>query len=129
MYERDWRNFLLKGHGKEIAIAQLSAKMVEHLGASSHFVYLHHDYAVKAVLKHTIHPADLALIFDTVERGTAVADRPLHITFYMRAGWERWLQVTVKRAFESRRIYVATFYKLRERDALKRMTRGELLRP
>jgi hypothetical protein len=128
MYERDWREFLLKGHGREPAIAQVSPQIVAHLGAASHFVHLHHAYALKATIKHAMHPRELALIWDTIERGVAIADRPGHVTFYMRHAGGQWLQVTVKCAADTRRMYVSTFYKLRGKDAERKLKRGEALR-
>jgi hypothetical protein len=111
MNVRDWLGFLKQGAGKEIAIAQLPKAIARHLGATSNFVYLHHAYAVKAVDKHQITPEQFPLIFDTIEFGIPIADRALHVTFVWNGGKQGWFQVTVKRAFESRRVYVATFYK------------------
>lgn len=120
---RDWLGFLEQGEGKEIPIAQLSKAITSHLGAKSTFVYFHHAYAVKAVEKHNIAPIEFSLIFDTIEFGVPLADRLLHVTFVWKAPTEEWFQVTVKRAFESRRVYVSTFYKLRERDARSKLRR------
>lgn len=128
MLERDWRLFLLKGAGKEPAIAQVAQDIADHLGAASRSVHLHHEYALKATVKHGVRPADLSLIWDTIDRGVAIADRPLHVTFYMREGSGYW-QVTIKRAFETRRLYVATFYRLRASDAERKLRRGLKLRP
>ena len=127
MYPRDWKLFLETGAGKEIAIAQLSRKMTAHLGASSEKVYLHHDYAVKAVVKHRLGPEHFPLIFDTVEYGRALADRDAHITFLHDSALG-WFQVTVKRAMESRRIYVATFYKTNVVEVARKTKRYPLLR-
>lgn len=128
MLLRDWLGFLEQGAGKEIAIAQTSKAVTRHLGATSDRVFLHHAYAVKAVQKHKIWPAQFSLIFDTIEFGTPLADRALHVTFIWNSRIDGWFQVTVKRAFETRRVYVCTFYKLRERDALKRISRYPVVR-
>jgi len=127
MYPRDWKLFLEAGHGKEIAIAQLSRAMTIHLGASSERVYLHHDYARKAVEKHRLGPEHFPLIFDTVEYGRALADREAHITFLHETALG-WFQVTVKRAMESRRIYVATFYRTSAAEVVRKTKRYPLLR-
>lgn len=121
MYLRDWIMFLEKGAGKEIPVAQLPKAIVRHLGAASHFAYLHHDYATKAVTKHNIKPDQFNLIFDTIEKGIPIADRALHVTFLYEAARSKWFQVTVKRAYHSRRIYIATFYKTNEREARRKL--------
>ena len=117
---RDWLGFLEQGAGKEIAIAQLPKAIMRHLGAKSDHVFLHHDYAVKAVERHKTWPAHFSYIFDAIEFGTPLADRPLHVTFLWLSP-DGWFQVTVKRAFESRRVYVATFYKTNAREARRKM--------
>ena len=128
MNVRDWHGFLQQGAGKEIAIAQLSPAMTSHLGATSDRVYLHHEYAVKAVEKHKIWVGDLALIFETVDYGIAIADRPLHITFLWDSKQKGWFQVTIKRAFDSRRVYVCTFYKTNAKEAARKLKRYQILR-
>ncbi|MCW5758773.1 MAG: hypothetical protein KIS90_03270 [Phenylobacterium sp.] len=120
MYLRDWLMFLEQGRGKEIAVAQLSRAITRHLVAANHFVYLHHDYAVKAVAKHGIEPGQFNLIFDTIERGIPLADRALHITFLWQSS-VGWFQVTVKRAFHSRRVYICTFYKTNQNEAARKL--------
>ena len=127
MYPRDWRLFLEQGQGKEIAIAQLSAAMTAHLGALSNKVFLHHDYAMKAVVKHNLGPDHFPLIFDAVDNGRALADREAHITFLHHTSLG-WFQVTVKRATESKRIYVATFYKTNLVEVTRKTRRHVVLR-
>jgi hypothetical protein len=128
MNVRDWHGFLQQGAGKEIAIAQLSLTMTNHLGALSDRVYLHHDYATKAVEKHKIWVGDLSLIFEAIDYGTAIADRPLHITFLWDSRQKGWFQVTVKRAFESRRVYICTFYKTSLKEVNRKVKRYPVLR-
>jgi hypothetical protein len=128
MNRRDWVGFLKQGAGKEIAIAQLPAAMMNHLGATSNFVYLHHDYALKAVTKHGVDPEHFSLIFDTIDYGRAIADRDLHITFLWDTFPLGWFQVTVKRAFESRRVYISTFYKTNKREALRKLRKYKNLK-
>jgi hypothetical protein len=113
--------FLERGAGREIPVAQLPKGIVRHLAAANHFVYLHHEYAVKAVAKHGIRPEQFNLIFDTIERGTPLADRPLHITFLLQVGGTSWFQVTVKRAFQTRRVYICTFYKTNSKEARRKL--------
>ena len=129
MYPRDWHRFIAEGAGNEIAIAQLSLEMTAHLGASSTHVYYHHDYILKAIQKHGMEIQHFPLVFDTVERGKALADRDAHITFlHFDESFNRWFQVTVKRAFESRRIYVQTFYKTNVREVTRKVKKFTILR-
>lgn len=110
MHARDWKQFLTQGAGKEIAIAQISPALVAHLGASSDKVFYRHDYAMKAFEKHTLKYTDFALLFDVVEFGEAFADRAHHVLFIHRTP-RGWFQVAVKCAQDTKRLYVATFYK------------------
>jgi hypothetical protein len=129
MYPHDWKRFLAEGAGNEIAIAQLSTEMTDHLGALSNRVFYHHDYVMKAVNKHGMLVEHFPLVFDTVERGKALADRAAHITFlHFDEAFNRWFQVTVKRAFETKRIYVQTFYKTNVREVTRKVKRFPVLR-
>ena len=122
MYEKDWRQFLAGGAGNEIAIAQVSQAIVAHLGSESEKVYLHHAYARKSVDKHQLTPASFPLIFDTVERGTAIADRVAHVTFFHKdPDSGKWFQVTIKRSRENDRLYLATFHRVKEREVRRRL--------
>ena len=125
MYTHDWERYLKEGGAAEIGVAQLSPELTAHLGASSRTVYLGHEYAVKSATKHRVPPEHFPVIFDTVEFGTALADRPAQITFIHRdqlyAG--RWFQVSVKCCFEQRHIFIKTFHRLRDRD-MERLLRS-----
>ena len=128
MYPRDWQKFLEIGAGKDIACAQLlSDEVLEHLDPLSDKLFIGHDTALKAVSKHRLGPEHFPLIFDTVERGMALADRDRHVTFLHETDLG-WFQVTVKCALASRRLYVATFYQTRERDVQSKRRRFRLLR-
>jgi hypothetical protein len=130
MHPKDWKKFLEKGHGKEIAIAQLSQEMAGHLEASSRDVIVHHDYVLKAIEKHGMVVEQFPMIFETVDFGKALADKPKHITFlhYDKTEWNSWFQVTVKRATETRKIYVCTFYKQKEKEVRRKLKKYPLLR-
>src|SRR5579864_2299456 len=109
---RDWRYFLSGKRKEPLAIAQLSKEMADHLGASSRNVYLGYECARKAVDKHGLLAIHFPVIFEVVDFGAAIADRERHITFLhfdevVTTG--RWFQVSVKRGFEDRRIFVTTF--------------------
>jgi hypothetical protein len=123
MLLRDWLGFLNQGAGKEIAIAQVPPAIQIHLGASSNHVFLHHAYAVKAVTKHRVWPGHFSYIFDAIERGIPVPDRHLHVTFLWDSQIDGWFQVTVKRAFETKRIYICTFYKIASKKAAKKIAK------
>ncbi len=128
MYPRDWALFLQHGQGKEIACAQLmSPEIVDHLGAASDTLYIGHECAMKAVGKHGLSPEHFALIFDTVEFGMALDDRPRHVTFLHQTALG-WFQVTIKRAEVSRRLYVATFYKTNLKEVTRKRGRYPVIR-
>lgn len=128
MHPRDWRMFLEIGAGREIACAQLlSDEVLLHLEPASDMLFIGHDAAIKAVTKHRLEPDHFPIIFDTVERGMALADRERHVTFLHESEFG-WFQVTIKCALASRRLYVATFYQTRERDVRSKRRRFRLLR-
>ncbi len=119
MYERDWKQFLEKGAGAEIAIAQIPHAHVKYLGANSEKLYLHHTYAMKAAEKHGLSHSDFALIFEAVEYGEAISDRPKHITYFFQSE-RRWYQVTIKCSGDTRKLYLATFHRIKERKVTNR---------
>lgn len=128
MHPRDWQQFLKIGAGREIACAQLlSDEVLTHLEPASDKLFIGHDAALKAVTKHHLAAEHFPLIFDTVERGMALADKDRHVTFLHETELG-WFQVTVKCALASRRLYVATFYRTRERDVRSKRRRFLLLR-
>lgn len=130
MHERDWKLFLRDGGGKEIAIAQLPARYVGHLGALSDKVYIHHTYAMKAAEKHTVAADLFRIIFDAVEYGEAVADRPRHITFFrFDPESQRWFQVSIKCAADTKRLYLATFHRVKARKVVNRTEKFGTLGP
>ena len=102
--------------------------MADHLQATSRKVYLRHDYARKAAEKHGVTAAQFPAIFDTIERGSAYADKLLHITFYHIVDGVLW-QVTIKRAFDTRRLYIATFYQQNQKDVARKTAKVWRLRP
>ncbi len=122
MREKDWQGFLNRGAGREIAVAQLAPALVSHLGAADDKVYLHHDYAAKAVNKHGLSAMHFPLIFDTIDFGIAVADRDRHLSFFYfdKETNLGWFQVTVKLALTGK-LYVATFYKQRQAEVARRL--------
>lgn len=131
MHVRDWKLFLDGDWAQEIAIAQLSREMTDYLEAASPFVHLHQDYARKAVDKHQLTPAHFPLIFETVDYGMALADRPRHISFlhFDATTFQKWFQVSVKRGFEDRRIFVTTFHRSEESEVARKSKRYEVIRP
>lgn len=132
MHVRDWRLFLAGQWDKEIAIAQLSPTLTAYLGASSPFVYLQQQYAIKAVEKHNLSPEHMHLIFETVDYGAALAEagRPQHLTFlhFDAVTFEDWFQVSVKRGQEDRRIFVTTFHRSNDHEMRRRFRKHSLVR-
>lgn len=127
MYPHDWRLFIEEGAGKEIAFAPVSLEIASHLGAPSTQVWIHHDYALKAVQKHRLEPRHFSLIFETLEYGRVLDDKPRHATF-LHLTEDGWLQVTIKRAEDSLRLYVATVYKTNAKEVARKSRRYPLLR-
>lgn len=127
MYPRDWDMFLNMGGGREIAIAQLPGDVVRYLDAWSDKVFLHHDYARKAVVRHGLTVACFPYLFDTIEFGRGLADRPRHVTFFHRTPLG-YFQVTVKRAEVSRRLYVSTFYKTNKGEVERKTKKYPVIR-
>ncbi len=122
MLERDWLGFLAQGAGKEIAIAHVPNGCVEFLGAASNKLYLHHDYALKAARKHGLTGENFNMIWDAMEQGVAISDRPRHISFFMRdEGIDRMIQVTIKCAADTKLLYLATFHRLNVRKVNNRL--------
>lgn len=130
MTPRDWRLFLESGQEKPIKIAQVHDDLAAYLGAVSNIVHLAHAYAIKAVEKHGLDISYFDLIFETVDFGTAVHDRPNHLTFYYedRLDGRGWHQVTVKCAPGDKKLYLSTFYKQRSKEVARRIKRGKVVR-
>lgn len=127
MYPRDWKLFLAHGQGKEIAIAQLSADLTAHLNAASNKVYYRHDYVMKAFAAHQTKHSDFGLLFDVVDFGRALADRPHHVLF-MHLTARGWFQAAVKCSQDTRRLYVSTFYKTNVLEVNRKTRRYPVLR-
>jgi len=122
MLERDWLGFLKQGAGKEIAIAHVAAGYVEFLGAESNKLYLHHDYARKAAEKHGLTGESFNMIWDAMEYGTAISDRPNHVTFFYRPWYiDRWIQVSIKCPADSKRLYLVTFHRVNARKMVNKL--------
>lgn len=130
MHVRDWEIFLANGSARDLAIAQLSKEMTDHLGAVSNVVHLGHECALKCVQKHRLLPSHFPVIFETVDFGRALADRDRHITFlhFDSVMWHRWFQVTVKRCNERRLIFVSTFHKQTAESVASKTRRFPVLR-
>ena len=130
MHPRDWRWFLDHGAGRAVCVAQLSRDLADGLGAADTRVYLEHSYARKAVEKHDLSAVHFPMIFETVDYGTAIADRVRHLTFlhYDRNEWEGWFQVTVKSTPADQRIWIATFYKTNAREVSRKLKRHRVVR-
>lgn len=130
MHVRDWKLFLAGQWDNEIAIAQVSQDIADHLGASSRNVHLHQAYAIKAVRKHGLTPDHLPLIFEVVDYGAALVDRPNHVTFLHldKSTWGDWFQVSIKRGFEDRRLFLTTFHRSDAGEVARKMRRHEIIR-
>ena len=131
MHVRDWKLFLDGQWDKEIAIAQLSQELTDHLGAISRNVYLHQSYARKAVTKHGLSVEHLPLIFDVVDYGMALDDRPGHVTFLHldETTWHEWFQVSVKCGVGDRRIFLVTFHRSNAAEVARKKRRHKTIRP
>lgn len=127
MYPRDWKLFLERGQGKEIAVAQLSAEMTTHLNAASDKVHYRHDYVMKAFEDHGTKYADFGYLFDVVDYGRALADRPHHILF-LHLTPRGWFQAAIKCAQDTRKLYVSTFYKTNIIEVNRKTRRHPMLR-
>lgn len=111
MLERDWLDFLKRGH-KPIKIAQVPAFCVKHLGAISDKLHLDPMYARKAAGKHGLSPAYFNLIFDGVERGVAIADRANHVSFYyLDPLSNKWFHIAIKCSGDTNELFLATFHR------------------
>lgn len=123
MYERDWKDFLLRG-GNPIGIAHVRPECVRFLGASSDILYLAPEYARKAVGKHGLAPASLNLIFDAVAPGggTAVSCRDRHVSFLHNDGL--WYHVCIKVSTDNCRLFLATFHRIDKTGVNSRLKRG-----
>jgi hypothetical protein len=129
MYPRDWQLFLRDGAGKEIAIAQLSAELTRYLGVPSEKVFLHQTYAVKATQKHQLGSEHFPLIFDAIDRGLVVEERPLHLTFFhFDAERQRWFELVIKKAQDTGRVYLCTFHRVSERKVENRKRTKKVIR-
>jgi hypothetical protein len=127
MHVRDWKYFLEHGSREPIGIAQVSAEIVAYLKAKSDVVYLHHDYAKKSVKKHRLSADHFPMIFETVDYGTAIADRDGRMTF-LHCVDGHCFQVTVKCAPKDGRIYIVTFYKQRRNEVERKKRHHTILR-
>ena len=130
MHPRDWKKFFEVGRDRQIQPAQVPIQIAEYLEASSRNVILHHDYVLKAVKKHNVPFEQFPMIFETIDRGVAIKDKPKHVTFfhYDETEWNRWFQVTIKVAGEDRKIYLCTFYKTKEKEVRRRQKNSEQIR-
>lgn len=127
MYEHDWQLFLKRGESRAIAVAQVSAEIREHLSATDNKVRIHHACAMKALLKHDLRASDFEYLFDVVEFGSAIADKERHVTFLHRT--ERgWFQLTIKRAMDTGRIYICTYYKTKPAEVRRKLAKHPVLR-
>jgi hypothetical protein len=133
LHVRDWKLFLEGQYEKEIAIAQLSPELTAYLGASSPFVHLQQQYAIKAVEKHQLGPEHMHLIFETVDYGAALVEtkRPQSLTFlhFDAIAFEDWFQVSVKRGQEDRRIFVSTFHRSCDAEMRRKFRKHAMVRP
>jgi hypothetical protein len=122
--------FLEEGRDREIEIAQISQALANHLGASTRKLILHHAYALKAFEKHRTPPEQFPMIFETVDRGVPIADRPRHITFLHcdEFEWNSWFQVTIKMAGDNRRLYLCTFYKQKGAEVRRKLKKYPVIK-
>ena len=106
----DWQAFIDHGHGKEIAVAQVSLAITSYLGATSERVFMDHRYVLKSVHQHQISVEAFESLSDILAYGQVLEDRERHLVFLFenRAGW---FHVVVKRAEASGRLYISTFHR------------------
>ncbi|BEV09619.1 hypothetical protein ATDW_01150 [Asticcacaulis sp. DW145] len=130
MHPRDWKKFFDQGYDREIRPVQVPLPIVNYLGASSRNLIVHHSYVFKALNKHDIPFEQFPMIFETVDHGTAIKDKPRHVTFFHfdKTEWNRWFQVTIKVAGENRDLYLCTFYKTKETEVRRRMKNAEIIK-
>lgn len=128
MYPRDWQRFLDEGEGNEIAIAQVPAHIQQFFSSPSEKVFLHHSYAKKAADKHHLSLERFPLIFDAIEFGTALSDRPHHVSFfYLWPEEDRLYQVTIKKALDTGRLYLCTFHRVQQRKLTNRLKTAKVI--
>jgi hypothetical protein len=124
MNVRDWIKFLEGPYdAKLLAIAQLPEPLRQYLGSPSRNVHLRRDYALKALKKHGVPPEHFHLIFEAIDGGIAVPDKPRHLTFFLfdQHLTERWFQVSVKCCEEDQVNVVATFHRQKAPEVMRRM--------
>jgi hypothetical protein len=123
----DWQDFIDRGHGKEMAVAQVSHAIMSHIGANNEQVFIHHQYVLKSIHQHRISLETFELLPDIIAYGQVLEDRDRHLLFLFesRAGW---LHLVIKRAEASRRIYVSTFHRTTKAKVAAKHRKFELIR-
>lgn len=131
MNVRDWDNFLRKGRGRTLRLAQLSADLTAHLNAASNVVHIEHSYAQKCVEQHQMLPQHFPMLDETIDRGAVVRDGDQYLVFlyFDEHVFGRWFRVSVKRCNERRKLFVATFHKSTWEQVRSKMRRLPVLRP
>ena len=123
----NWQAFIDQGHGKEMAVAQVSPAIMSYLGATSALVFMDHRYVLKSVHQHRISIEAFEALSDILTYGQVLEDRERHLVFLFgsRAGW---FHVVVKRAEASGRLYISTFHRTTIAKAAAKRRRFLLVR-
>jgi len=132
MDAQSWERFYKVCTGLDVAIGFIDASYFGLPGSYPHKIYLHHDVVAKGVKNHQLEPAHFTVLEDTLLRGAILTDprRPKHLNLYHynQEPFRYWFMLAIKQCRITSAVYVTTFFRMRQKDVLRRIKKAKILR-
>lgn len=128
-----WREWIPYLQGLEPAVrrvGRLTEDLRHVLKASNQSVYLSHDYAVKAMMKHSLLANHFPIIELAILHGRVIHDREPDLTFFYddRGVFGTWFKVAVKKTSCGSEVYVKTFHKITSQEVARICRKHQVIR-
>jgi hypothetical protein len=132
MLDNEWRTLVSRDEPGFIRVCLLDSELVAHLQAKTETVRIYRSAIDKILGKHRFSHEDLSIIKPSIERGIAICDREMHITFFYKHSSCQYFQTSIKITKKLDEVIVCTCHKIRFKDFERKMRQLKdkpLLRP
>jgi len=132
MLDNELQTLLSRDEPGFVSLCLLDSELVAHLQAETATVHIYRSCIDKVLEKHRISHEEISIIKTSIERGLAICDKEMHITFFYKHSSHQYFKTSIKVTTSLDEVVVCTFHKIRIEEFKRKMRRLKdkpLLRP
>ena len=123
MLDNEWRALVSRDEPSFIRVCLLDSELVAHLQAKTETVRIYRSCIDKITGKHRISYEEISIIKTSIERGIAICDKKMHITFFYKHSSRQYFKTSIKVTTSLDEVVVCTFHKVRTEEFERKMRR------